>query len=70
MFGDMCHLNDKYGDIIYFTYCHKPHENNKTNNALSLLTSIVVWPKSDIAFLCAVELHCGPKTIKNMSHMG
>lgn len=42
-------------------------EKTKTDNNLIVLTDIFVPGVWYFLFLCAIKLHCGPKTIKNTS---
>ncbi len=55
--------------IFYiFLFVNKSHEKTYTNNKCILLTNIVCLSTAwCIFFLCAIELHCCPKTIKNTS---
>jgi len=54
---------------LFFLLSRNPMKRiNKINNELILLTSIVCVTKAWCSlFLCAIELHCWPRTIKNTS---
>lgn len=54
--------------VFYFLIVNKPHVQRQTNNEVILLISFVCVSKARyVLFLCAIDLQCCPKTIKNKS---